>query len=88
MPVLFITSCKTSQHKNVQSSLEQTDLVQNGTLPSNLFGRLVMPVESVAFIWARYVSQSVFHRVIGRKKGYMYINNGKEKLTFRSRVVS
>ena len=32
--------------------------------------------------------QSVFHRVIGRKKGYMYINNNKDKLTFRSRVVS
>ena len=72
----------------MQSSLGQTDLVQNGTLPSNLFGRLVMPVESVEFIWARYVSQSVFHRVIGRKKGYMYINNSEDKLTFRTRVVS
>ena len=55
MPVLFITTCRTSQHKNVQSSLEQTDLVQNGTLPSNLFGRLVMPVE--------LSRQDMYHRV-------------------------
>ena len=55
MPVLFITTCKTSQHKNMQSSLEQTDLVQNGTLPSNLFGRLVMPVE--------LSGQDMYHRV-------------------------
>ena len=85
---------------STESLAEKRDTVINNskeklTFRSRVVSWFVLVSDSVQLTYKRYLVLIIYLgkiciRVyfIGRKKGYMYINNNKDKLTFRSRVVS